>query len=49
MAACVPVRWAGVPAGVALHGRLPAERLFWWCHLLLVAVGLKLPWDSVAG
>lgn len=49
MAACVPVCWAGVAAGVALHGRLPAERLFWWCHLLLVAVGLKLLWDSVAG
>jgi uncharacterized membrane protein YfcA len=49
MALCVPVCWAGVTAGVALHGRLPGERLFWWCHLLLVAVGLKLLWDGLAG
>ncbi|MFN6954293.1 MAG: sulfite exporter TauE/SafE family protein [Acetobacteraceae bacterium] len=49
MALCVPVCWAGVTAGVALHGRLPADRLFWWCHLLLIGVALKLLWDGVAG
>ncbi|MCS6933279.1 MAG: sulfite exporter TauE/SafE family protein [Acetobacteraceae bacterium] len=49
MALCVPVCWAGVAAGVALHGRLPGERMFWWCRLLLVAVALKLLWDGLAG
>ncbi len=48
MAACLPFAWLGVWAGWRLHQKLDQQRLYWWCHLLLVATGLKLLWDGLA-
>lgn len=39
----------GVWAGWKLHQKLDQARLFWWCHVLLVATGLKLLWDGLLG
>ncbi len=49
MAACLPFVWLGVRGGWTLHQRLDQKRLYWWCHILLVATGLKLLWDGLAG
>ncbi|WP_270937787.1 sulfite exporter TauE/SafE family protein [Falsiroseomonas oryzae] len=49
MACCLPFCWLGVWGGWRLHQRLDQARLYWWCHLLLVATGLKLLWDGLAG
>jgi len=36
----------GVWAGKAMHDRLDADRLYFWCYLLVGAAGLKLLVDS---
>lgn len=47
MAACLPFVLLGVWGGWRLHQRLDQARLYWWCHALLVATGLKLLWDGL--
>lgn len=37
----------GVWGGWRLHNALDQARLYWWCHILLVATGLKLLWDGL--
>jgi uncharacterized protein len=37
----------GVGVGKLLHDRLDADRLYFWCYLLVAAAGLKLLADSV--
>jgi hypothetical protein len=48
MAACLPFVVLGVWGGWRLHQRLDQQRLYRWCHVLLVATGLKLLWDGLA-
>jgi uncharacterized protein len=45
--AFAPVVPLGVRAGKALHDRMDQQRLFFWCHMLLLAAGGKLLWDAV--
>jgi uncharacterized membrane protein YfcA len=47
MAFCLPFVALGVCRGWRLHQRLDQARLYWWCHVLLVASGLKLLWDGL--
>jgi uncharacterized membrane protein YfcA len=47
MTACLPFVVLGVWGGWRLHQRLDQRRLYWWCHVLLVATGLKLLWDGL--
>jgi uncharacterized membrane protein YfcA len=47
MAFCLPFVPLGVWGGWKLHHRLDQKRMYWWCHVLLVATGLKLLWDGL--
>jgi uncharacterized protein len=45
--AFAPVAPVGIWAGKALHDRLDQQKLYVWCHALLLVAGLKLLWDAV--
>jgi uncharacterized membrane protein YfcA len=49
IAAAAPVVPVGVWIGRRFHDRIDEARLYLWCHLLLVAIGLKLLADGVLG